>query len=164
MGRVSAPTVYQRSGFWVMVLKLDSEDGAAELTAFVSPALGTGWEQLESPDLERISRQRNNLVTRTEISSASLSVHNSSYRLYFAERIGTRWKIQMLASDELLLWRHFGEVFENSLASTEFDFIGVLEPDVVSVGDQVHMYYEGTDALSSVIGVLTRSAASDSVP
>ena len=154
---LDAPTVHRRAGLWVLIARATLVSGATELRAYYTSALNTGWERVDGSSLEALTRVDD---PGSEITGPSLVVHNSAYQLYFARRSGTRWAVELLVSDELLLWRPLGEVLGPS--GDGFDQLGARAPDAISLTDQIDLVYEGQNGVSFELGWALRPAPSDS--
>ncbi len=152
-----APTVHRRAGLWVLIVRATLVGGATELRAYYTSALNTGWERVDGSSLEALTRVDD---PGSEITGPSLVVHNSAYQLYFARRSGTRWAVELLTSDELLLWRPLGEVLGPS--GDGFDQLGARSPDAISLTDRIDLVYEGQNGISFELGWALRPAPSDS--
>lgn len=156
---LDAPTVQHQNGLWILIVRATLASGATELRAYYTGALGTTWEPVVDSSLEALTRVA---TPGSEITGPSLIVHNSGYQLYFAKRSGTRWAVELLTSDELLLWRPLGEVLGASDGG--FDRLGARAPDAISLTDRVDLVYEGQNAISFELGWGVRSAPSDTAP
>ena len=152
-----APTVSYRNGLWVLVARAAFSSGVTELHAFYTSALGTGWARVVNGGLEQLTRV---VGATSEITEPSLMVHNSAYQLYYAHRIGTRWSVELLVSDELLLWRAMGDVLGDS--DEAFDSLGARSPDVISGPDRIDIVYSGQDGVAFRLGTASRAAPSNS--
>jgi len=153
-----APTVLRRDDLWVLVARAVRSDGATELRAFYTATLAAGWERIVDGGLETATRVEEVSEALTE---PSLIVHNGAYQLYFARRTGTRWTIDALASDELLLWRPLGVALGPASGTDAFDGLGARAPDAISLTDRVDLAYRGQSASSFELGWAVRSAPSD---
>ena len=153
---LDAPTVHRRAGLWVLIARATLASGATELRAYYTSALNTGWERVVDSSLEALTRVEN---PGSEITGPSLVVHNSAYQLYFAKRSGTRWTVELLTSDELLLWRPLGEALGPS--GQGFDQLGARAPDAISLTDRIELVYEGQNGVSFELGWARRPAPSD---
>jgi hypothetical protein len=100
--------------------------------------------------------------TTAEITEPSLMIHNSAYQLYYARRNGTRWSVELLVSDELLLWRPLGDVLGGS--DEAYDSLGARSPDVISRPDRIDIVYSGQDGVAFRLGTASRAAPSDTAP
>ncbi len=152
----NAPTVHRRAGLWVLIARATLSSGATELRAYYTPALNTGWERIVDSGLEAATRVEG---PGSEITGPSLVVHNGAYQLYFARRSGTRWAVELLVSDELLLWRPLGEVLGPS--GDGFDRLGARAPDAISLTDRIELVYQGQNGVSFELGWAVRLAPSD---
>ncbi len=153
---LDGPTVHQREGLWVLVARATLASGQTELRAYYTSALGSGWELIVGSGLEALTRIED---PGAEITAPSLVVHNGAYQLYFAKRTGTRWAVELLGSDELLIWRPLGEVLGAS--GTGFDRLGARAPDAISLTDRIELVYEGQNGVSFELGWAVRPAPSD---
>jgi len=153
---LDVPTVHRRAGLWVLIARATLASGATELRAYYTSALNTGWSRIVDSSLEVLTRIQE---PGSEITGPSLVVHNGAYQLYLARRSGTRWTVELLASDELLLWRPLGEVLGPS--GDGFDRLGARAPDAISLTDQIALVYEGQNGVSFELGWAERPAPSD---
>lgn len=151
-----AASVIYRDGLWLMAVRATLSNGATELHAFYTSDVDSGWDRVVDGGLEK--RTRNDDPT-SELTDPSLIIHNSAYQLYYARRTGTRWAVELLVSDELLLWRPMGEVLRGS--GGDFDRLGVRSPDAVSRPNGIDLAYSGQDGVSSRLGTTSRAAPSD---
>lgn len=158
---LDAPTVTFREGLWVLVVRATLSDGTSELRAHYSTELGTGWARIVGGNLEAATR---NAGVASEVTGPALVVHNSAYQLYVARRSGTRWRIDLLLSDELLIWKPSGEALPASTDPEAFDSVGGRAPDAISLTDRIDLVYEGQSGVSFVLGRASRPAPSDSAP
>jgi len=154
-----APTVAYREGLWVLVVRATHSNGATELQAFYTSNLDDGWAPVLDGALEQLTREQS---ATAEITEPSLVIHNSAYQLYYARRSGTRWSVELLVSDELLLWRPMGDVLGGS--DEAFDSLGARSPDVLSGPNQIDIVYSGQDGVAFRLGTASRAAPSDTAP
>jgi hypothetical protein len=154
-----APTVAYRSGLWLLVVRATHSGGATELQAFYTSNLDDGWAPVVNGALEQLTRVQS---ATAEITEPSLMVHNSAYQLYYARRNGTRWSVELLVSDELLLWRPLGGVLGGS--DEAYDSLGARSPDVISAPDRVDIVYSGQNGVAFQLGTASRTAPSDTAP
>ncbi|MGB5366253.1 MAG: hypothetical protein WBN14_08300, partial [Polyangiales bacterium] len=133
--------------------------GATELQAFYTSNLDDGWAPVVNGALEQLTRVQ---TPTAEITEPSLMIHNSAYQLYYARRSGTRWSVELLVSDELLLWRPMGDVLGGS--DEAYDSLGARSPDVISGPDRVDIVYSGQDGVAFRLGTASRTAPSDTAP
>ncbi|MGB5501003.1 MAG: hypothetical protein WBM75_01295, partial [Polyangiales bacterium] len=154
-----APTVAYREGLWVLVVRATYSGGATELQAFYTSNLDDGWAPVVNGALEQLTRVQS---PTAEITEPSLMIHNSAYQLYYARRSGTRWSVELLVSDELLLWRPMGDVLGGS--NEAYDSLGARSPDVISGPDRVDIVYSGQDGVAFRLGTASRTAPSDTAP
>ena len=82
--------------------------------------------------------------------------HNDAWHLYVAVRRGARWSIHLLASDEMLAWRHLGRALA---PGSEFDRVSVRAPDVSARGNDLLMVYEAEDGVARRLGLTQRLSA-----
>ena len=150
-----APTVIFRDGLWLMVVRATLPSGATELQAFYTNNRDAGWARIVNGALEQLTRVQS---ATSEITEPSLMVHNSAYQLYYARRTGTRWSVELMVSDELLLWRQMGDVLGGS--EQAFDSLGARSPDVISLPDRVDIVYSGQDGVAFQLGTASRTAPS----
>lgn len=158
---LDSPTVHFRDGLWVLVVRATLADGETELRAYYATELGSGWARIGGGNLEALTRSAD---VGSAVTGPSLIVHDSAYQLYVARREGTRWSIDILVSDELLVWRSAGLALGASSDSEAFDSVGARAPDAISLTDRVDVVYEGQDGVSFVLGRATRQAPSDGAP
>ena len=157
---LEAPTVHFREGLWILVVRATQlADGVSELRAYYSPDLSGGWIRVGGSQLESLTRVTD---PTEEIAEPSLVVHNSAYQLYYARRVGTRWLVELLSSDEMLVWRSLGQVLAEGQVS--FDSLGARAPDALSEGARIDLAYEGQDGISFRLGLASRPAPADSAP
>ena len=154
-----APTVAYRAGLWLLVVRATHSDGATELQAFYTPNLDDGWAPVVNGGLEQLTRIES---ATAEITEPSLMIHNSAYQLYYARRSGTRWSVELLVSDELLIWREMGDVLGGS--DEAYDSLGARSPDVISGPDRIDIVYSGQDGVAFRLGTASRTAPSDTAP
>ncbi len=154
-----APSVVYRDGLWLLVVRATLSDGATELHAFYSSNLDIGWERVVNGGLEELTRVDD---ATSEITDPSLIIHNSAYQLYYARRTGTRWSVELVVSDELLLWRSMGDVLGGS--NEDFDSLGARSPDAISQPDRIDIVYSGQDGVSFRLGTASRAAPSNTAP
>ncbi len=151
-----SPTLALRDGLALMVVRATLQSGETELRAFYSPDPETGWERIVDGMLEELSRVGE---PGAELTSPSLIVHNSAYQLYYSRRAGTRWSIELLVSDEMLIWRPLGEILGAS--GDSFDSLGAQGADALSVIDGIELLYSGQDGISFELGWARRPAPSN---
>ncbi|MBT8468362.1 MAG: hypothetical protein KJN97_06395 [Deltaproteobacteria bacterium] len=154
-----APTVAYGEGLWLLVVRATHSDGATELQAFYTSSLADGWAPVLDGGLERLTRVES---ATSEITEPSLMIHNSAYQLYYARRSGTRWSVELLVSDELLLWRSLGDVLGGS--DEAYDSLGARSPDVISGPGRVDIVYSGQNGVAFRLGTASRTAPSDTAP
>lgn len=154
-----APTVVYREGLWLLVVRATYSGGATELQAFYTSSLDDGWAPVVNGGLEQLTRVES---ATAEITEPSLMIHNSAYQLYYARRSGTRWSVDLLVSDELLIWREMGDVLGGS--DEAYDSLGARSPDVISGPDRIEIVYSGQDGVAFGLGTASRTAPSDTAP
>jgi hypothetical protein len=154
-----APSVVYRDGFWLLVVRATLPNGATELRVFYANDPGTNWARVVDGTLEQLTRVES---PTSEVTEPSLVIHNSAYQLYYARRSGTRWSVELLVSDELLIWRSMGDVLGDS--SEAFDSLGARSPDVISGPDRLDIVYVGQDGVAFQLGTASRAAPSDTAP
>jgi len=154
-----APTVAYREGLWLLVVRATYTDGATELQAFYTSNLDDGWAPVVNGGLEQLTRVES---ATAEITEPSLMIHNSAYQLYYARRNGTRWSVELLVSDELVLWRPMGDVLGGS--DEAYDSLGARSPDAISGPDRIDIVYSGQDGVAFRLGTASRTAPSDTAP
>jgi hypothetical protein len=151
-----SPTVSAREGLVVLVARATLASDATELRIFYTSDPSTGWAPIVDGSLEAITR----IDGATEdVTGPSLIVHNSAYQLYYARRVGTRWTVEVAASDELLFWRPLGEALGPS--GSGFDRLGARSLDARSGFDEIDALYMGQDDVSFGLGRVARPAPSD---
>ncbi|MEM7434490.1 MAG: hypothetical protein AAF436_04995 [Myxococcota bacterium] len=158
---IEAPTVYFRQGLWLLVVRARLVNGSNELRAFYSSEPNTGWARVEGGSLEAQTRVTD---AGSEVTDPSLIVHNSAYSLYYARRTGTRWVTELLASDELLVWRSIGESLGASTTVDAFDSEGARGGDAISLTDRIELVYQGQGDVSFRLGRASRPSPSESAP
>jgi len=154
-----APTVAYRAGLWLLVVRATYSGGATELQALYTSNLDDGWAPVVNGGLEQLTRVQS---ATAEITEPSLMIHNSAYQLYYARRNGTRWSVELLVSDELVLWRPMGDVLGGS--DEAYDGLGARSPDVISGPDRIDIVYSGQDGVAFRLGTASRTAPSDTAP
>ena len=154
-----APSVVYRDGFWLMVVRATLPSSATELRVFYANDPGTDWARVVDGTLEQLTGVES---PTSEVTEPSLVIHNSAYQLYYARRSGTRWSVELLVSDELLIWRSMGDVLGGS--SEAFDSLGARSPDVISGPDRLDIVYAGQDGVAFQLGTASRTAPSNSAP
>jgi len=154
-----APTVAYREGLWLLVVRATYTDGATELQAFYTSNLDDGWAPVVNGGLEQLTRVES---ATAEITEPSLMIHNSAYQLYYARRNGTRWSVELLVSDELVLWRPMGDVLGGS--DEAYDSLGARSPDAISGPDRIDIVYSGQNGVAFRLGTASRTAPSDTAP
>lgn len=88
-----------------------------------------------------------------EIAAPALVQYGGVLRLYYAGRRGTRWAIGMLISEDARHWHAGNDGAPVLTGSGEgFDALSVNEPEPVLVGNELRLYYTGSDGLGSGIG------------
>ena len=95
---LEAPTLHRRDGLWVLIARADLASGGSELRVYYTTALGSGWARVTDGALEGLTRVE---APTSDVTTPSLIVHNSAYRLHVASRSGTRWRI------EAFCWRYW---------------------------------------------------------
>ena len=147
----SSPTVYYRSGLWVMVVVGHTADGEQELVPFYRADSSTAWKLVASSELRDITRTAGGAGGPDH---PSLIVHNRAYQLYYEQRAGTQASIALLVSDELTWFLDRGVVWRGG---ADFDQQSAGAPDALSGPQGVSLYYAGSDGLSTTIGRTTRN-------
>jgi hypothetical protein len=151
-----SPTVSAREGLVVLVARATLAAGATELRIFYTSDPTTGWAPIVDGSLEALTRVES---ATEDVTGPSLIVHNSAYQLYYARRVGTRWTVEMAASDELLFWRPLGQALGPS--GEGFDGLGARSLDARSGIDEIDALYMGQDDVSFSLGRAIRPAPSD---
>lgn len=93
------------------------------------------------------------------VGNPSLVLHDRAWQLYVPVRRGTRWSVELLASDEALVWRHVGPTLLPS--GQGFDRLGVAGADARAHGDVVEVVYEGDDGVRRRLGWASRPATGE---
>jgi hypothetical protein len=164
--RLDMPTVkiHQESDggrLWVMIARATGPNDVRELVALVSSD-GLDWTVVTNGDLGVHAASDSNVgvgAGADELASPSLVIHNGAWRLYYAVRQGTEWRIGLLASDELLWWREVGDALKPD--DSGFDQLSASEPSVLTSGNQVRLYYVGHDGVRRRLGRAVRLAPTD---
>jgi hypothetical protein len=151
-----SPTVRTRDGLAVLIVRATLASGATELRAFYTSDPAMGWSRIVDGTLEALTRVDD---PTEDLTAPSLIVHNSAYQLYYSRRVGTRWTVEVAASDELLFWRPLGEALGPS--EDGFDSLGARGLDARSGSDQIDAIYMGQDGVSFGPGRALRPAPSD---
>lgn len=152
-----------RTGTWILIARADLRDGTHQLRTFVSTDDGERFAPWEFDGLPALTT-RGGAASRTgfdadEIAAPSLVVQNGAYHLYYAGRRGTRWRIGMLASDDLVHWRAVNggaAVLEGDGSGR--DRVGVTDPDVYVNGTTVELVYVGQDGAQDTLFRAARNA------
>lgn len=76
--------------------------------------------------------------------------------LHVARPMGTRWVVELFASDELVAWRPMGVVLAGSGDLEDFDGLGASAPAVVTEGDALQLYYVGHGPSEQLLGGVRR--------
>lgn len=92
----------------------------------------------------------------------SVVVHGSAYEVHYSRRIGTRWQVGLLASDELVAWRTVDDRILRGGGT--FDRLGASAPAAISEEDAIRMYYVGHDGVRTTLGSILRAAADGPPP
>lgn len=154
-----APSVVFRDGLWLMVVRATLSTDATELRAYYANDVEGPWNPIIDGTLGQLTRVDD---PTSEITDPSLIVHNSAYHLYYGRRNGTRWSVELVVSDELLLWRSLGESLGGS--GEGFDSLGARSADAISRTDQIDLVYAGQDGVSFQLGSASRAAPSGTAP
>ncbi|MEO0323998.1 MAG: hypothetical protein AAF447_13645 [Myxococcota bacterium] len=93
------------------------------------------------------------------IGEPALVVHGGSYRLYVAWRRGSRWRVALFASHELLFWRLVDA--EALVPGQGGERFGVRGLDARSVGDAIEVVYAGDDGTRTTLFRALLPAAPD---
>jgi len=99
----------------------------------------------------------------TDAEHPSLLLHGPRYEVHYAWRRGSRGVVGLLASDELLAWRH---VADEVLGRSErgFDRLGVAAPAAYAEGDEIVLFYAGEDGMHRRLGTARRRATRRASP
>ena len=100
---------------------------------------GGAWAALGGSDLDVVTAPAEDEV----LGGASLVVHDGAWQLHLARRRGTRWRVALYASDELVAWRPLGVGLEGD--GEGFDRLGVRAVDVWAEGPRLEAVYVGDD-------------------
>ncbi len=149
---LDAPTVaVALDGTWVLVARATLRDGSEQLRAFVATG-GVGWSEVRGSTLPGATRTGTGALVggADALGRSSLIVHDRAWQLYYGWRRGTRWKVGLLSSDELLGWRSLGDTVLGP-GGNGFDRLGVRAPSAVSAGDRVLLYFAGLDGAQAVL-------------
>lgn len=148
---------------WILVVRADLADGSHQLQTFVSRDGGMGFARFEQDRLAELTTRGTSATfdgfDADEIAGPSIVVQNGAYHLYYAGRRGTRWRVGLLLSDELVHWRVLdggAPVLEGDGSGA--DRLGVRDPDVFATGTTVELFYGGTDGAREVPFRALRSA------
>jgi hypothetical protein len=108
---------------------------------------GGDWSLLPSdlPALTEGARQPQLVRTREGV-----------WLLHVARAAGTRWVLELFASDELVAWRSLGPVLTGSGDLEDFDALGASAPAAVIEGDALQLCYVGHGAAEQVLGSTRR--------
>ena len=75
-----------------------------------------------------------------------------AWLLHYAQPVGTRWRIGLVASDELVAWRPLDDVLGGSGDLDDFDALGATSPAVTHEGDQLSLHYIGLAPAATRLG------------
>lgn len=95
---------------------------------------------------------------RDEVGDPSIDIEGGVHRLYFSGRRGTRWSIGLLVSPDGALFVEPNDPIALEPSGLGFDSLSVRAPSVEVFGDELHLYYEGSDGARSRIGVAIGAA------
>jgi predicted GH43/DUF377 family glycosyl hydrolase len=138
---------------WTMVARVHLGDDH-RIVRFESTDEGLTWAATGAP-LREPRRDDLFAFDRDEIAAPALVQHPDEsgrliHRLYYAGRRGTAWRIGLSVSSDGARWRALGPVLE---PEDGFDALGVTDPAPIVEGDQLRLYYAGTDGTRFRIGV-----------
>ncbi len=141
------PTLTQFGSIFVMVVRARMTSGRHELRAFYGPD-----EHTFAPFEGKLGDFANGRV-----SEPSLTLHGTSYHLYFTRKVGARNVIVMLASPNMRVFRELGTV----LRAEAGDGIAVesLDAAVDEARQLVHYVYLGDDGRERTLRRATRRAS-----
>lgn len=89
---------------------------------------------------------------RDEVDAPAVVQIGGIYRLYYGARLGSRWSIALLVSDDGIEWRAPLGVIAGG--GTGFDVLGRRDPAPFVADEQLQLYYAGSDGVFTRIGVL----------
>lgn len=72
--------------------------------------------------------------------------------VHVAKAVGTRWVIELFASDELVAWRPMGTVLAGSGDLDDFDGLGTSAPVAFADGDALQLLYVGHGPARQALG------------
>lgn len=147
------PTVaVHEDGTWVMVVRAELLDGQREFWALLSNDQGQSFRRVEGVRLDQaLAPGQGALFDADEVSQPSLAIHGGAYRLYFARRLGARWSIGLVVSDELVSWRHPLDGAPVLLGAGELERVGVTAPSVAIQNERVELYYLALDGVGATL-------------
>lgn len=158
------PTLFRHwSGTWVLIARAHLTGGGHELRVYRTDDIeGDVWTEIPDTQLREVlttGRQEAEGFDAREVAAPSLTIHNGAWHLYYARRIGARWSIGLIASDDLLYWRHVDRgypVLEDG--PNAFERLGASGPDVAVYpgSDEVELVYEGQDGTRPRMGFASR--------
>lgn len=155
---VDQPAALSHDGVTILVVRA-WRDGGHRLEVLRDD--GAGFTRIGS-NLPRLTDDvQNGDLDATEIASPSLTIHHDAWLLHHAARLGTRWSVQVLVSDDLRAFRPLGAVLDGSGARAAFDRLGASHPDAVSDGDLVSLFYTGHDGITTRLGRVSRMATDE---
>ncbi|MEM1415934.1 MAG: hypothetical protein AAGH15_13585 [Myxococcota bacterium] len=99
------------------------------------------------------------LLGADAIGEPALVAHGGSYRLYLAWRRGSRWRVALFASHELLFWRLVDA--EALLPGHGAEALGVRGLDARAEGDALEVVYAGDDGRRPTLHRAELPAAAD---
>jgi hypothetical protein len=146
---------------YVMIAHRRSTGGVTELATYVATD-GVAFRAVTGDDLATLTASDSNIgpgARADELGQPSLLVRNGTWRLYFGVRHGTRWRVALLASDELLYWRDVGLALREG--STRMDWLGTSQPAVLGHENAVDMLYVAHDGMDETLAWTSRLASSD---
>jgi hypothetical protein len=94
---------------------------------------------------------------RDEVAQPELVLYHGIFRIFYAGRRGGRWSIGVLRSPD---FQHFDPASHEPVLSGSgvgFDAVSVTDPDVFIEGDQLSLYYSGTNGTETRPGLATQT-------
>ncbi len=89
-----------------------------------------------------------------EVRAPALIHYGGVLRLYYAGRRGTRWAMGLMISQDGRYWHAVNEDLPvQSGSGAGFDSLSVNDPAPVLVGNELRLYYTGTDGVRTAIGL-----------
>ena len=162
LAAIASPTVWSEGAGssderWTMIARATYPDGERTFIWLDGGSEGTAWtlggtvfgarpsevdafdrDDLAEPALVRTTNPRGETV----------------FALYYAGRRGSRWRIGLAVSEDLVGWRRVGPVLSG--ADVGFDAIGVRSPAPRPSAGGFDLFYLGTDGREHAYGLATR--------